>query len=145
MDTDTSPAESFELLRTEVALLRRAVEGLAATHIEPIDYGPTLEKLSEDMQTAGKLLQAMTTSPALSQSLYSLNIQLDDIRNVTATKARQEWMIANSELGDHARTLSQIIGSAQAQERQFRWLLGTWVVAFVAGILACTLWGRVFG
>lgn len=145
MDTETSPAESFERLRTEVALLRRAVEGMAASHAEPIDYSPTLDALRTDVRAAGKLIGAVATSPALKQSVQGLNAQLDEIRNLAAARARQEWMTANAQLGEHARILSRMIGNVQTEERQFRWLLGTGVLAFVAGILVCALWGRVFG
>lgn len=145
MDTEPSPAESFERLRTEVALLRRAVEGMAATHVEPIDFTPTLDALTAEVRAAGKVIGTVANSPALSQSMHGLNAQLDEISNVAAARARQEWLAAISELRGQARTLSQIIGSAQTQALQFRWLLGTGVAAFVGGILFCVFWTRVLG
>lgn len=42
MATDSSPADAFEALRREVALLRRALEGLAAEQKAQPDYSGVL-------------------------------------------------------------------------------------------------------
>ncbi|WP_425998113.1 hypothetical protein [Caulobacter sp. DWR1-3-2b1] len=60
--------EAFGQLRTEVALLRRAVEGLAAAdeRYEPVDYGPTLGKMAGQLAAMDKRIEVLALSPLLS-------------------------------------------------------------------------------
>ncbi|MBD3734762.1 MAG: hypothetical protein IE934_18905, partial [Sphingopyxis sp.] len=63
-------AEAFEAMRGELALLRRAVEGLAAERgaIDVPDYTETLGELQRDANTAaenlGRIGQFLKTAPA---------------------------------------------------------------------------------
>lgn len=59
-------ADAFERLRSEVALLRRAVEGLAAGAQEaPADYSPTLAELSEAIAAVSAQAVALGERPLL--------------------------------------------------------------------------------
>jgi hypothetical protein len=59
-------AAAFERLRSEVALLRRAVEGVAATAgPEPVDYSPTLAELSETVAEVAAQVTALGQRPLL--------------------------------------------------------------------------------
>lgn len=59
-------ADAFERLRSEVALLRRAVEGLAAGAQEaPVDYSPTLAELSEAIAAVSAQAVALGERPLL--------------------------------------------------------------------------------
>lgn len=59
-------ADAFERLRSEIALLRRAVEGLAADRGEaPVDYSPTLAELSEAVAEVGAQAAALGERPVL--------------------------------------------------------------------------------
>jgi len=59
-------ADAFERLRSEVALLRRAVEGLAAdTQDAPVDYSPTLAELSEAIAAVSAQAVALGERPLL--------------------------------------------------------------------------------
>lgn len=59
-------ADAFERLRSEVALLRRAVEGLAAGAQEaPVDYSPTLAELSESIAAVSAQAVALGERPLL--------------------------------------------------------------------------------
>ena len=60
-----SAAEAFEALRSEVALLRRAIEGLAAERNEAPDYGPTLENLVARQDKVADVLRQVLQSPAV--------------------------------------------------------------------------------
>ena len=58
--------DAFERLRSEVALLRRAVEGLAAGAQEaPVDYSPTLAELSEAIAAVNAQAVALGERPLL--------------------------------------------------------------------------------
>ena len=59
-------ADAFERLRSEVALLRRAVEGLAAgAQDAPVDYSPTLAELSEAIAGVSAQAVALGERPLL--------------------------------------------------------------------------------
>lgn len=59
-------ADAFERLRSEVALLRRAVEGLAASAQDaPVDYSPTLAELSEAIAAVSAQTVALGERPFL--------------------------------------------------------------------------------
>lgn len=59
-------AQAFERLRLEIALLRRAVEGLAGEGgREPVDYSPTLARLGKAVAAVDERLQAIEALPAL--------------------------------------------------------------------------------
>lgn len=59
-------ADAFERLRLEVALLRRAVEGLAADGgAEPNDYSPTLARLSKAVGEVNTQVTALGERPVL--------------------------------------------------------------------------------
>lgn len=59
-------SEAFEWLRLEVALLRRAVEGLAAERDQPApDYSPTLAALKKSLSEVQATLEALGERPAL--------------------------------------------------------------------------------
>ncbi|HEY2010589.1 MAG TPA: tail fiber domain-containing protein [Rhizomicrobium sp.] len=64
-------AQAFEALRQEVALLRRAMTGLAAdqSSIEVPDYGETLATISRMVSSTGKRLVALSEMPAFSYTL----------------------------------------------------------------------------
>ena len=58
--------DAFERLRSEVALLRRAVESLAAGAQEaPVDYSPTLAELSEAIAAVSAQAVALGERPLL--------------------------------------------------------------------------------
>jgi len=70
----TDPAaDAFERLRNEVALLRRAVEGLAAgAQDAPADYSPTLAELSEAIAAVGAQVAALGERPLLALAPHQL-------------------------------------------------------------------------
>lgn len=138
-DDEASSAEAFEFLRMEVALLRRAVEGLAAETTAPTDYSPTLAKLLENINACGRIVQAIAQSPALAASVRGQNAQLQEVRQLAAQQAKHEWKAAIEQVEAQSRTLGQIIGSAHDQDTQLKWLIGVGCGGCVAGILACAV------
>lgn len=66
-------SEAFERLRREVALLRRAVEGLAGEGREPpVDYSPTLAGLRKAVKEVGAGVEALGERPALVLTIEQL-------------------------------------------------------------------------
>lgn len=74
MSGQPDPATAaFEQLRSEVALLRRAVEGLAAKGDEkPVNYAPTLGKLSKGVAEVSQKVDDLAGQPIVSLSPESL-------------------------------------------------------------------------
>jgi hypothetical protein len=58
-------ADAFDRLRGEVALLRRAVEGLVSDAAAPVDYSPTLAELSDSIAEVGAQAAALSERPLL--------------------------------------------------------------------------------
>lgn len=104
-----NPAEAFEQLRAEVALLRRAVEGLAAERNAQPDYGPTVEKLVERQDAVVAAARKMLASPALQLTPASFAADLAE----ASQAARQHDRVI---VDDASRTLSQV---ARQLERAF--------------------------
>ena len=63
MATDSSPADAFEALRREVALLRRALEGLAAEQKAQPDYSSVLAGIGTRIKEQNTMLGAMAKAP----------------------------------------------------------------------------------
>lgn len=66
-------SEAFERLRLEVALLRRAVEGLSAEGREPApDYSPTLAALRKAVKEVGTGVEQLSERPILALTLEQI-------------------------------------------------------------------------
>ncbi len=71
--------EAFDGLRGEIALMRRAVERLAAEKADAPDYTVTLGKISRDERQAAERLEAMANSPALSLTPVAIGTQVERV------------------------------------------------------------------
>ena len=76
MATDSSPAEAFEALRREVALLRRALEGLAAEQKAQPDYSGVLAGIGARIKEQNATLGAMAKTPALQLTPEAMGQQI---------------------------------------------------------------------
>jgi hypothetical protein len=77
-DGDDEAAKAFDDLRSEVSLLRRAVERLAAERAEPSempDYAETLGVISQNLSATAQRVDALVHSPALSLTPEELGRQ----------------------------------------------------------------------
>jgi hypothetical protein len=136
-------ADAFERLRSEVALLRRAVEGLAAgPGAEPIDYSPTLAELSDAIAEAKAQVTALGERPALALAPEQLGALL---RQAT------ERLLAKpvAELERERAVLTQAIDALRAAHqtetgRARSWRRGAALVATgaAAGVI---VWGLLLG
>lgn len=79
-------AEAFEGLRAEVALLRRALEGLSAERNALPDYGPTLEKLVMRQDKVGEVLRHILQAPAVQVTHEAFGASVERM----STQARRE-------------------------------------------------------
>lgn len=136
--------EAFGQLRSEVALLRRAVEGLAAAEErrEPVDYGPTLGKMAGQLAAVDKRIEALAQSPLLSLTPSRVAGEVQ----AAATRARQEaqgdWSRAQRGLDDAVRALGEVVPRPRAARDQRRWVIAAGAGGVMAGIV---LWVGLSG
>ncbi|WP_454714560.1 DUF6118 family protein [Caulobacter segnis] len=129
--------EAFGQLRTEVALLRRAVEGLAAAEErhEPVDYGPTLGKMVGQLAAVDKRIEALAQSPLLSMTPARV---VGEVQAATA-RARQEaqgdWSRAQRALDDAVRALGEVVPRLRAARDKRRWAIAAGAAGAMAGIV----------
>ena len=143
------PAEAFDRLRAviegqdrELALLRRAVEGLAAERgaIDVPDYSETLGRLQQGVNTAaeniGRIGQFLKAAPALAMSPEDMAQRIA----AAGSAARREDQAALAKAGeDKARVMAElraIAGSAWTRADQKNRQLWFGLGGLAIGILA---------
>lgn len=136
-------AEAFERLRSEVALLRRAVEGVAAdAGAEPIDYSPTLAELSDAVAEVNTQVSALGERPALAlapDQLASL-FQLAAARVLAKPVAQLDR--ERAALAQATEALRMARQADVAQSRSWRRTAGLLAAGFMAG---AAVWGLLLG
>lgn len=149
------PAEAFDRLRAviegqdrELALLRRAVEGLAAERaaIDVPDYTETLGALQQGMNTATGRIDAIGQILAQAPALVMTPEQMGQRIATTGNAARREdqatLATVRKGLEDMIRQLQEVVVSARRGDEQNRWLV--WSV--IGGVLlGMALWAAFAG
>lgn len=137
-DERDAAAEAFEGVRGELALLRRAIEGIAAREDrpDPPDYSETLAqitKLATGTYQRAEILRKAGEEEAVARQVAA---------RITGAVAedRQAVKTAAGELRDATRALQGVTASARRAENQKRWL--AW--AAIGGILAGMILWAVF-
>ncbi|GAA0659712.1 hypothetical protein FHT00_003584 [Sphingomonas insulae] len=142
-DDDHEPdaaAEAFEGLRGELALLRRAIEGIAARddRPEPPDYSETLAqitKLATGTYQRAEILRKAGEEEAVARQVAAR------ISGAVA-EDRQAVKTAAGELRDATRALQGVTVSARRGDEQNRWLVWTAIGGILAGMI---LWAVFAG
>ena len=131
------PVAAFEQLRGEVALLRRAVEGLTAAResIDIPDYEPTLARTEKVLGILVKQTEAMRQSPAMAltpETIGSrLNASVKEAVHVVQGQAQASKAALDNAVGD----LRRLTGSVRQAKEQTRWLFISGVVGLTLGLL----------
>jgi hypothetical protein len=133
--------QAFTRLEQKMALLRRAVEHLAAEKAEMVipDYGKTLTDIAKRMGAMTETLAALAAMPALKMTPEAFADRMD----MAAAMARHEdhaaLVQAKRALADTTRDLRTAIGTAATIDAQRRdrhqWGGG----GLVAGMLLCAI------
>lgn len=136
--------EAFGQLRTEVALLRRAVEGLAAAEErnEPVDYGPTLGKMAGQLAAADKRIEALAQSPLLSMTPARVAGEVQAVTARARQEAQGDWSRAQRALDDAVRALGDVVPRPRATRDQRKWVIAASVGGVIAGVV---LWVGLSG
>ncbi|QLC25047.1 hypothetical protein HFP57_08415 [Parasphingopyxis algicola] len=143
-DSGDAAVEAFAALRVEVALLRRAVEGLAAERAEEAapDYSVTLGEIVRQVERQARAIQALAERPALGLTPETITRQI----TAAGAEARREDVAALREaqmaMERTAAALSRAMKSGRTANEQRRWVIRSAVGGMVAGAL---LWAFVPG
>lgn len=137
-------AEAFARLEGEMALMRRAVEHLAAERADIIipDYGTTLGEMAGRLGEMSLSLFAIASKPAMQMTPEDMAARMQ----AAATQARRDDHIALADAQrqhvEAVRTLRALAGdvaSFNEQRRRLKWAAG-------GGLLAgCLLWAVLPG
>lgn len=139
-DERDAAAEAFEGVRGELALLRRAIEGIAARddRPEPPDYSETLAQITKlatgTYQRAELLRKAGEEETVARQVAARISGAVAEDRQAVKTAA--------GELRDATRTLQGVTASARRAEDQKRWVTLAAIGGIVIGII---LWAVFAG
>ncbi|MBI1198689.1 MAG: hypothetical protein GC203_12565 [Phenylobacterium sp.] len=140
LQPDDAAADAFERLRSEVALLRRAVEGLAAdVGAAPADYSPTLAELTEAVAEVGAQVVAISERPLLALA----SEQLGSLFQIAAAKvlARPvaELERERATLQQAADALGRVRQSDLARSRSWWRTAGAFGGGALAGVVLLSL------
>ncbi|MBB4611271.1 3-deoxy-D-manno-octulosonate 8-phosphate phosphatase KdsC-like HAD superfamily phosphatase [Sphingomonas yabuuchiae] len=148
------PAEAFDRLRAviegqdrELALLRRAVEGLAAerAHIDVPDYSETLGRMQQGVDaTADRIAvinDVIARSPALAMTPEQITQRIAAAGSAARREDQAALTTARKGMDDATRELHGYVVSARRGDEQNRWLAFAAISGVVLGIM---LWA-VFG
>ncbi len=145
---DDAAAAAFEALREEVALVRRAVGGIAAERsaITIPDYSETLANILQAGRITAQRLKTLAEMPALSVTSDQLAPQIA-AAGETARRADQLALTqASTVLRNAAQELKAQLPTVRLAKTQRNWLIATGVGGLVAGMVLWTvltgLWSR---
>ena len=135
MTTDSSPADAFEALRREVALLRRALEGLAAEQKAQPDYSGVLAGIGARIREQNAALGTMAETPALQLTPEAIGQQIMRAsQQVRAEDARLLGHAKNGMMGA-TRQIEVVVETAKNARQQKHAQMWAAVVGFVLGVI----------
>ncbi len=138
-------AEAFEAMRGELALLRRAVEGLAAERMEvpvPPDYSETLGLIANNITAAAQRVDMLVKSPMLAMTPEQMAGRITAAASTSRQEDRQTIATARTGLEDVTRQLHGYVISARRGDEQNRWMAVAGVVGMLFGMV---LWATLAG
>ena len=143
-DATADPAaQAFEALRGEVALLRRAMEGLAAEHrsLEIPDYSESLARITSMVSSIGKRLVALSELPAFGLSPQDFGDKILSASAAAREQDRQMILAGRNALREAVSQMTQRLQSAREADKQAKALL--WAAGGGA-LLGMFVWGLCF-
>ena len=128
---------AFERLREEVALMRRAVVGLAAERasIEMPDYSETLAQIRQASVFCAKRLKTRAELPILNASVWEWARAIEKEGEPTRRADKDALAKIHAQLQDVARGMGATLRSARTADVQRQWLLWTFAGGVLAGML----------
>jgi hypothetical protein len=131
---DQSAAEAFEHLRSEVALLRRAFEGIAAASVESAapDYSPTLAGLRKAIDGVGSRVETLIANPAVTSLQMASGIAAAVAQG--RSEGQREIAQARGALEKGVWDLAAVAGAIRATRVDRRKLVAASLAGAVVGV-----------
>ncbi|MBB6229298.1 hypothetical protein FHS79_003499 [Polymorphobacter multimanifer] len=133
---DGDAAEAFERLRGEVALMRRAVEGMATERatIDAPDYSETLGRMANNITAIAQRVDILAKSPALGMTPEQMTARITAAGSDARRSDQQIIAEASSGLDQATRQLAGVVASARCGDEQNRWLAGAGIGGAIVGM-----------
>ncbi|MET4897639.1 DUF6118 family protein [Sphingomonadaceae bacterium jetA1] len=141
MDDDTptrSAAEAFDAMSERLALLTRAVQGLAAEKERAPDYTETLGQIAVRLDQHRDAINTLAKRPAMTLTVTTIAEQIVEAANedrkadaMTIRDARDGLDAATAEIARLSRTAR----TADEQTRHVRWLVGYAVAGTILAMM----------
>lgn len=137
-DADIDPAAAaFTRLEEEMALMRRAVQQLAAERADIVipDYDPTLKEMAKQLGAVGGYLKGMTAHPAMQLTPETVADRIA-VAAQSARRADQDQIVqSRTELQHATRELRAITNSVRTSVDQRANVVRTAIAGALAGAL----------
>jgi hypothetical protein len=133
------PASAFAELRSEVSLLRRAIEGLTSERQNAPDYTPTLKALAGRLTNIEAYLAKVSDSPAMRFTPENLAASIAQASETVRAGDCDTIRQASEGLRTSIASIYAVVDQAWTADRQFKNLL--WAIAggTVAGVSLCAV------
>lgn len=144
-DADIDPAAAaFTRLEEEMALMRRAVQQLAAERADIVipDYDSTLKEMAKHLGTVGRYMKDLTAHPAMQLTPETVGDRIA-VAAQSARRADQDQIVqSRTELQHATRELRAITTNARTTADQRAIVMWTAIASVLAGAL---LWSFLPG
>lgn len=139
---EPSATEAFEQLRSEVALLRRAIEGLSAAAIETAapDYSPTLAGLRKAIDGVSERIDSLVADPPVTSNQLAAGIAA--VAAHARNEGQRDFAHAKGALEKGVRDLAQAAGAVRTARVDRRKVIAVGVAGVAVGI---GLWTALSG
>ncbi len=137
-------AEAFARLEGELALMRRAVQHLAAERADIVipDYGPTLTDMAKRIGAMSESLKGMAGHPAMQMTPESIGNRIAAAAEAARRNDQDRISQARSDLHHAAQEMRSVTAHARSAAEQRQQLFQAAGGALLAGIL---LWSFLPG
>ncbi|WP_269713925.1 DUF6118 family protein [Caulobacter sp. NIBR2454] len=134
-DDPRSAEEAFEALRAQVALMQRAVEGLAAEKpAGAVDYSPTLGAMAKSLGEIEARLEDLAASPALAMTPGAWAAGQEAAVAQAGRQAQDDLRKAETALRQATQRIEMAARRERTAKDQRRWLAGVGFAGVAAGI-----------
>ncbi|MCL6546037.1 MAG: DUF6118 family protein [Bryobacteraceae bacterium] len=133
---EASATEAFAQLTREVALLRRAIEGLTGgeARTEAPDYSPTLGQMAGRLEALDHQITILANSPLRTFSPSRIAAEIEAAVSGARHQARQDLVQTQRGLDEALRVLSDVVARPRDRKDQQRWMIVTGMVGVALGV-----------
>jgi hypothetical protein len=139
---ETDPAaQAFGRLEGQIALVRRAVEHLAAERADIVvpDYSATLGQLAGQLKDMTQSIDSISELPAFALTPTTIAEQIERAAEFSRRQDHERLHSARQELQYSVQSLLDIVEQARTRTSQQRALLKVGGVCLLAGALLCAI------